>query len=251
MDFADKRILVTGSGRGIGKAAARAFLERGARVAINDKTDDLVKTAIEELGGGNDLVAAPGDVSTAAGCKGLVSTVLRSFGGLDVLVNSAGVVRLGPAETFDETEWDRIVDTNLKGVFFTTIAALPTLRESKGNVVNLASESGLIGNPFCVVYCASKGGVVLMSRALALEMAPDVRVNCVCPGTVDTEMGREIAEASGDAEAYMQQQYDYYPMKRVASPEEIATGILYLASSDAAFITGTTLSIDGGITAGH
>ena len=90
-----------------------------------------------------------------------------------------------------------------------------------------------------------------MSRALALEVAPDVRVNCVCPGTADTEMGREIAEASGDAAAYMQQQYDYYPMKRVATPEEIATGILYLASSDASFITGTTLSIYGGNTAGH
>ncbi len=252
MDWTDKRVLVMGGSRGIGRAAAAAFHERGARVAINGRTGPSAAAAIAALGGGDRLVAAPGDVATAAGCEAIVGAALAGLGGLDVLVNSAGVGRTGPIEDFDEAAWDETLDVNLKGTFFCIRAALAALREAKGNVVNLASDAGLIGELGLTVYCASKGGVVNMTRALALELAPDVRVNCVCPGYVDTDMvrrdGIERAEGVAAAERAV---IDYAPLKRIATPGEIATAIVYLASDDARFVTGAAFQIDGGSTAGH
>jgi len=251
MEFLDKRVLVTGSGRGIGFAIAKAFLDEGARVAINDRTMEAATPAIEKLSGGDRVVAAPGDLGTVPGCELAVKTAVDALGGLDVLINNAGVGRGRPIEDSDEAMWDAHVDVNLKGVFFCSRAALPELRKSKGNIVSTASDAGLMGCPGIVVYCASKGGVVNMTRAMALEVAPDVRVNCVCPGYVDTEMIRPKIETSPDPAAMRQSLADYAPVKRIASPEEIAQAFLYLASDKARFITGTALAIDGGTTAGH
>ena len=252
MDWTDKRVLVTGGSRGIGRAAAAAFHERGARVAINGRTAPSAAAAIAALGGGDRLVAAPGDVATAAGCEAIVGTALAGLGGLDVLVNSAGVGKTGPIEDFDEAAWDETLDVNLKGTFFCIRAALAALRDAKGNVVNLASDAGLIGELGLTVYCASKGGVVNMTRALALELAPDVRVNCVCPGYVDTDMvRRDGIERAEDVAAAERAVIDYAPLKRIATPGEIATAIVYLASDDARFVTGAAFQIDGGSTAGH
>lgn len=250
MNFDGKRVLITGATRGIGKATAEAFLESGARVAVNGRTTESVARAIAELGG-EPIVAAPGDVATAQGCRAVVATALDGLGGLDVLVNNAGLYRSGPAESFDEAEWDRIVDTNLKGTFFCTMAALDGLRAAGGNVVNLASESGLMGHPDAAVYCASKGGVVNMTRALALELAPDVRVNCICPGGVDTEMLRDDLAQGGDLEGALAEVRDHSPMKRLASAGEIAGSILFLASDAARNVTGAAWQTDGGSTAGH
>ncbi len=252
MDWTDKRVLVTGGSRGIGRAAAAAFHGRGARVAINGRTDPSAAAAIAALGGGDRLVAAPGDVATAAGCEAAVGAAVAGLGGLDVLVNSAGVGKTGTIEDFDEAAWDETLDVNLKGTFFCIRAALAALREAKGNVVNLASDAGLIGELGLTVYCASKGGVVNMTRALALELAPDVRVNCVCPGYVDTDMvRRDDIEQADDPTAAEQAIIDYAPLKRIATPGEIATAIVYLASDDARFVTGAAFQIDGGSTAGH
>ncbi len=252
MDWTGKRVLVTGGSRGIGRAAAAAFHARGARVAINGRTASSAAAAITALGGGDRLVAAPGDVATAAGCEAIVGAALTGLGGLDVLVNSAGVGKSGPIEDFDEAAWDETLDINLKGTFFCIRAALAALREAKGNIVNLASDAGLIGELGLTVYCASKGGVVNMTRALALELAPDVRVNCVCPGYVDTDMvRRDGIEQAEDAAAAEQAITDYAPLKRIGTPGEIATAILYLASDDARFVTGAALQIDGGSTAGR
>ncbi len=146
---------------------------------------------------------------------------------------------------------DEIWVTNMKGTFFCTRAALGALRASKGSIVNLSSESGLIGQPGSAIYCASKGGVTLMTRSLALELAPEVRINCVCPGWVDTDMAREYLEANKGRAATRQEQDDAAPMKRMATAAEVAKAIAYLASDDAGFITGSALSIDGGSTAGH
>ncbi len=252
MDWTDKRVLVTGGSRGIGRAAAAAFHERGARVAINGRTGPSAAAAIAALGGGDRLVAAPGDVATAAGCEAIVGVALAGLGGLDVLVNSAGIGRTGPIGDFDEAAWDETLDVNLKGTFFCIRAALTALREAGGNVVNLASDAGLIGELGLTVYCASKGGVVNMTRALALELAPDVRVNCVCPGYVDTDMvRRDGIERAEDVAAAERAVIDYAPLKRIATPGEIATAIVYLASDDARFVTGAAFQIDGGSTAGH
>ena len=251
IDLKDKRVLVTGGTRGIGRGAVEAFLESGARVAINGRTAESTAAAIAELGEGENLIAAPGDVATASGCKSITKTAINELGGLDILVNSAGVARLGPIEDFDEAAWDKTLDVNLKGTFFCIRSALAALRDSKGNIVNLASDAGLIGALDLVVYCASKGGVVNMTRAMALELAPDVRVNCVCPGYVDTDMvRRDGIEQAGDPVAQEQSLIDEAPLKRIATPGEIASAIIYLASDDARFVTGAAFQIDGGTTAG-
>ncbi len=252
MDFTGKRVLVTGGSRGIGYAVAEAFLAAGARVAVNGRTGQSANTALERLGGGPNLVAAPGDIGTVAGCESAVQTAVDAFGGLDILVNSAGIGSGRPIEDSDEAMWDAHVDVNLKGTFFCCRAALPALRESKGNIVNIASDAGLIGVPGITVYCASKGGVVNMTRAMALEVAPDVRVNTVCPGYVDPDMiRRDHIDKKDDPAAAEQRMIDYAPLKRIATPAEISQSVLYLASFDARFITGAALAIDGGSTAGH
>jgi NAD(P)-dependent dehydrogenase (short-subunit alcohol dehydrogenase family) len=245
-------VLVTGGTRGIGRATVAAFLEAGARVAVNGRTSDSTAAAVAALGSPDGLLAAPGDVATAAGCEAIVAAAIRGLGGLDVLVNSAGVVQYAPIEAFDEAAWDRIVDTNLKGAFFCVREALPALRESRGNVVSLGSDAGLIGELNLIVYCASKGGIVNMTRAMALELAPTVRVNCVCPGFVDTDMvRRDGIDLADDPAAAEQEMIGYAPLKRIATPDEIATAILYLASDHARNVTGAAFQIDGGSTAGH
>ena len=198
------------------------------------------------------MVAASDDIGTVPGCESVVKTANDAFGGLDILVNSAGIGSGRPIEDSDEAMWDAHVDVNLKGTFFCCRAALPALRTSHGNIVNIASDAGLIGVPGITVYCASKGGVVNMSRAMALEVAPDVRVNCVCPGYVDTDMiRRDHIDKKDDPAAAEQRMIDYAPMKRIAMPVEISQGVLYLASFEARFVTGAALPIDGGSTAGH
>ena len=250
MDFTDKRVLVTGATRGIGHEIARNFLDAGARVAINGSSEQSVSAAMEKLSGYENTVAAPGNIGTVAGCELTVETAIEAFGGLDVLVNNAGVGAGRPIADCDEAMWDAHCDVNLKGLFFCCRAALPELRKSNGNIVNIASDAGLIGVPGITVYCGTKGGVVNMSRAMALEIAPDVRVNCVCPGYVDTDMIRISAKKKPDPEAYWQKMIDYAPLKRIASTDEIAHAVMYLASDHARFITGTSLAIDGGTTAG-
>jgi NAD(P)-dependent dehydrogenase (short-subunit alcohol dehydrogenase family) len=251
MDFTDKRVLVTGASRGIGFEIATAFLTAGARVAINGSTEQTVGKAMERLGNSERTVAAPGNIGTVAGCELAVSTAVQAFGGLDVLVNNAGVGAGRPIEECDEAMYDAHADVNLKGLFFCCRAALPELRKSRGNIVNIGSDAGLMGVPGITVYCGTKGGVVNMTRAMALEIAPDVRVNCICPGYVDTDMIRISIAKRPDPAAAEQKMIDYAPLKRIASTQEIAHAVLYMASHEARFITGASLPIDGGASAGR
>jgi NAD(P)-dependent dehydrogenase (short-subunit alcohol dehydrogenase family) len=250
MDFTDKRVLVTGSSRGIGFEIASAFLDAGARVAIHGTSEQSVGAAMGRLGESEHTIAAPGNIGTVAGCESAVGTAIEAFGGLDILVNNAGVGAGRPIADCDEAMWDAHADVNLKGLFFCCRAAIPELRKSNGNIVNIASDAGLMGVPGITVYCGTKGGVINMSRAMALEIAPDVRVNCVCPGYVETDMIRDSINKRADPAAARQKMVDYAPLKRIASTEEIAHAVLYLASYEARFITGTSLAIDGGSTAG-
>jgi len=251
MDFAGKQVLITGASRGIGYATAQEFLALGARVAVNGRTEQSVATAIPELGGGERLGAAPGSVATVDGCVAIVRAAVDALGGLDVLVNSAGVSIDSTIEKTDEAIWDETLDVNLKGTFFCIRSALPELRKSGGAIVNMASVAGLQGSAEGSAYCSSKGGVVNLTRALAMELAPDIRVNCVCPGWVDTDMlRRDYVDLADDPAAAEHEAIEESPLKRVATPEEIAKAIAYLASHDARFMTGVALPLDGGMSAG-
>jgi NAD(P)-dependent dehydrogenase (short-subunit alcohol dehydrogenase family) len=245
LSFEGKRVLVTGGSKGIGRATVEAFREAGARVAVNGRTTESTAEGIAALGG-NDLIAAPGDIGTAAGCEAVVGAALDAFGGLDVLVNSAGVAMARSIETCDESFWDEIIDINLKGTFFCIRAAVPALRESRGSIVNVASTSGLAGDPNLSVYCASKAGVVMLTKALAAEFAPEVRVNSVCPGWVYTDMAKRYINKSDDPAAALAGINAESPMGRIARPDEIAASILYLSSEAAGIVTGANLTIDGG-----
>lgn len=251
-DFSGKSVLVTGAGRGLGLAVARAFHEAGARVAINDRTAESVSAAIATLGGGSRLVAAPADLATAAGCEKAVKQATDAFGGLDVLVNNAAVNIEKPADATDDAHWDLHLAVVLKAPFFCTRAALPALRPRKGCVINVASELGLHAIPNNVAYITAKHGVLAMTRALAIELAPaGVRVNAICPGTMDTELMKECAADSGDPAAYYRAFNAYHPVGRIAAPEEIAAFLLCLASPAASFLTGAAIPVDGGSTAGR
>ena len=202
-DFSGKTILVTGAARGLGLKIAAAFHGRGGMVMLNDLDAGRIAQAIASLGGGERLAPAAADISTVAGCESIVDASLKRFGRLDVVVNNAAINWEMPIEAHTEEIWDKHLDTILKGSFFITRAAIPALKSSKGNVVNIASELGLRPIINNVAYCAAKGGLVNMTRALAVELAPAIRVNCVCPGSMDTELMRECADASGDRQGLL------------------------------------------------
>ena len=245
MSFEGKRVLVTGGSRGIGRATVEAFREAGARVAVNGRTAESTAEGIAAMDD-NGLIAAPGDIGTVAGCETVVGAALDALGGLDVLVNSAGVAKARSIEACDEEFWDEVIDINLKGTFFCIRAAAAALRESRGSIVNVSSTSGLTGDANLSTYCASKGGVVLLTKALSAEFAPEVRINCVCPGWVDTDMAKVYINNSDDPAAARAEIDAESPMGRIARPDEIAASILYLTSDAAGIVTGAVLPVDGG-----
>ena len=245
MDFAGKKVLVTGATRGIGRATTQAFLKAGATVAVNARKPEGVAAFIDDLGG-KGMVAAPGDLSTVGVCESVATTALDGLGGLDYLVNNAGLYAVAPMADCDEATWDRLNDINVKATFFLSRALLPALRESSGAIVNLGSSAGLAGSALTTVYCATKGAVVNLTRAMAQELAPDIRVNCVCPAVIATEMGAQNLEIFNKPGATIEDLKAWYPLKRIGTAEEVAEAILFLCSPAAAFMTGSMLAMDGG-----
>jgi 3-oxoacyl-[acyl-carrier protein] reductase len=245
MDFSGKRVLITGSTSGIGLATAEMFHAAGARVAINGRTDEAVRGAIQDLGGAN-FVAAAGNLATVAGCESVVATAIDGLGGLDCLVNNAEIGSLSRMSDVTEAHWDEVIDLNLRAAMFCTKSALKALRASKGSIVMVSFTGGLMAGPSeNFVYSVSKAGLVGLSRSLAIELAADnVRVNCVCLGHIDTPVTQDRNNATnGSIERFVRAST---PLGRLGTTRECAASIVYFASDDATYCTGSTLVNDGG-----
>lgn len=247
----NKVVVISGGNTGIGRAISVRFAEEGAVVVIAARNADRAQETIEmveQAGSKGYFVAC--DVTDIDQCKNLIQETVDRCGKLDVLVNNAGIIYRN--RTVKETtpeEWQKTFDVNVNGAFYLSKFAIPHLEASKGNIVNVASYVGLVGFQGTAAYCASKGALVQLTRAMALDHAGDgVRVNCVCPGSVHTEMITSAWEAYG--EGAEQVWASKHPLGRIAQPQEVADVILYLASAESSFLTGVALPVDGGITAG-
>ena len=245
-------VLVSGATGGIGSAIVRRFATSGWQVAATD----LDRQRLEALDASGIVARVPGDVRGAEACRAIVGQAAAITGRIDAVVNAAGVWREGPVEACSEADFDLVVDVNLKGTFFLCAAAIPHLKRTQGCIVNISSDAGRQGNTGAAAYCASKGGVTIFTRALALELAPaGVRANVVSPGDVETPMLRFQAEAygGGQPEAYLRGLLDKYPQgarARFIQPAEIAELVFFLCTPAAAAITGADLAIDQGYSAG-
>ena len=237
-----KIAIVTGGSTGIGRATAEKYLEYGAEVIIANRSAETGRMTAEELG--CDFVQC--DVAEYEQVEALVEATVEEYGRLDVMVNNAGIGRVGTVEDMSLEDWHDVMRINLNGVMHGTRAALPQLTESDGCVVNIASIYGLVAGPSATAYATAKGGIVNFTRSVAVDYAKQsVRVNSICPGFVDTPM---TEPAFGDEEFY-EYVHGQTPMGRVAQPEEIAGLAMFLASEEASYITGANIPVDGGWTA--
>ncbi len=249
MRFENKVALITGGTSGIGLAVARLLMQEGARVLLMARDKLRGKEAEEILSsGGGQAIFIQGDVTSAEDCQRCVKKTVDVFGRLDILFNNAGIIYVNKnlVDTSEE-EWDATVDSNLKGTFLMSKYAIPYIAKRGGAIVNNASIFGLNGGGGVAAYCAAKGGVINLTRAMAIDHAPqNIRVNCVCPGSVDTPLLEKEMDDLGGRETQRPRFASRHPMNRIATPEEVAHAVAFLASDDASFITGTALSVDGG-----
>jgi NAD(P)-dependent dehydrogenase (short-subunit alcohol dehydrogenase family) len=250
--FEGKVVLVSGAAGGVGSAVARLLRRAGADLALTSTHPQRLAALAADLS----VQAIVADMTKVADCRRIVDEAVATHGRLDALVNCAGAWTEGESDRVTEEDWDRCIDVNLKGAFFLCSRAIPALKATRGAIVNVGSDAGVIGNSRCAVYCASKGGLVTMGKALALELAPfGVRVNTVCPSDIATPMLQRQAEVfgGGDPQAYLDRLLLRYPQRepRFIDPQEVAHLIAFLLAAPAAPITGATLSMDFGITAGY
>ncbi|MFQ5816659.1 MAG: SDR family NAD(P)-dependent oxidoreductase [Terriglobia bacterium] len=252
MRLQNKVALITGAGTGIGRACAELFAREGAAVVLAGRRSqslEEVQRAITAAGGR--ALAQPCDVSRAADVKRLITRAVETVGGLNVVVNNAGLWLAATAEETSEADWDAIINVNLKGVFLVSRTAIPALRRAGGgSIINIGSILGLVGMKRRVAYAASKGGVTLLTRALALDLGPDnIRVNCICPGIVETPLVETLLRQSGDPEAERRRRIEQLPVGRIGQPEDVAHLALYLASDESSWMTGAAIPLDAGFTA--
>jgi NAD(P)-dependent dehydrogenase (short-subunit alcohol dehydrogenase family) len=241
-----KAAVITGATGGIGRVACRAFCDEGAAVLGVDLADG--RGLEDELrGAGFRFEFAQCDVSSSTEVASLAEHVRGRFDGLDVLVNNAGVIVGRPLVETTDDEWDRIIGVNLRGTFLTMRALVPLMAGRQASIVNMSSGLGLVGAELLTAYSASKGGVIMLTKSAALELGPDIRVNAICPGVVDTPMPRQINAEAG--EEFMRGLEEIHVAKRLARPEEIVAVAVFLASDEASFVTGAAIPVDSGVTA--
>jgi len=251
--FKDRVILITGAAGGVGSATAELLGSLGAKLALTDYKIDALKEQAASL----NALGIQANISSVADCQCVLAATLTHYHRLDALINCAGVWVEGDTSEATEEEWDRCIDVNLKGTFFMCSKAIPALKKSRGAILNISSDAGVVGNPGVAIYCASKGGVTLLSRSLALELAPfGVRVNALCPSDIMSPMLQYQAEryGNGDIEGYFNNLLKNYPQggnSRFIEPHEVASYVAYLLSPMAEPITGATVMLDFGVTAGY
>jgi len=247
MDFTGKVALITGAASGMGAATAREFRAAGGQVVIVDRNDQLAGQVAREIEAGPPVI---GDVSDSAFCNRAVETTLDRHGRLDVLVNAAGIIVRADALNTSDEQWQRVMNVNVNGVFFMSRAAVgPMKKQGYGVIINFGSIWGGVGAAGVIAYCASKGAVHQITRAMALDYVNDgIRINAVCPGEVNTPMLASERSEPVTPEL-MQQLADTVPMGRLAEPVEIARVVLFMASDAASYMTGTMVNVDAGYTA--
>ena len=247
-DLKNKVVIITGARRGMGRSHALKLAEAGAKVVVADiSKEDCQKVADEIQKNKGEAISVKCDVSKKEEVENMVGQAIDKWGKVDVLVNNAGVIKFKPFIELTEEEWDRTLDVNLKGYFLCAqAAAKEMIKKKSGIIINIASvEMGQVGNgmPNIVDYCASKGGVVAMTEALTVELAPyNIRVNAISPGAIETPM----SEAAKENPQLLEQVLAKIPMRRMGKPEEVSNLVLFLASDESSYINGSTIVIDGG-----
>ena len=253
MSFTGKTAIITGGASGMGKATAVALAKNGANVVIADINTEMAQEVIAEIvDSGGKAVSFITDVTRMAEVKELIDKTLERFGRIDYLCNSAGLQTYGTVETTDEALWDKTMDVNLKSMFLTAKCCIPEMRKQGGGaIVNITSVQGIRSQRNAFAYGTSKGAVISMTRAMALDYAPyNIRVNCICPGAIDTPMLRFGAGEHGDVEEVLEEWGSHHPIGRIGQPEEIANTVLFLLSDQSSFMIGQPVIVDGGLTSG-
>jgi NAD(P)-dependent dehydrogenase (short-subunit alcohol dehydrogenase family) len=242
MEFEGKRVLVTGGTRGVGRSIVEEFLKAGARVAVNGASEASVDDALAQIGGAGSAVAAPGDLGTVEGCRHTVEATLDALGGIDTLVNNAGINRDSPLLEMGEEDWDQVLNVNLKGpMLLTQLAGKAMLGGAGGQIINISAVTGVRARANAVNYCCSKAGLLMLTKCAALELGPKVRVNAIALGFVHSRLAEEIYSDEQLADIVAKT-----PVRRMAEPREVADLVLFLASEKSAFVTGQTIIQDGG-----
>ncbi len=253
MKLKDKVAIITGSAKGIGKGCALVFAEEGANVVIVDidikAGEQTVREIVERNG---KAIFINTDLRSSEQVQSMIGSVINTYGQIDILFNNAGYHYSKNIEVTSEEEWDFIINTNLRSVFLCSKYSIPHLRKTKGCIINMSSMVGLIGQSNAGAYSASKGGIVAMTKGMALDFAKDgIRVNCICPGWVETPLVEDWFSQQPDPQKAKEYIYSVHPLNRIASSEEIGKAAAFLASSEASFITGIAMPVDGAVSLGY
>jgi len=249
----NKVALITGGASGIGKATALLLAREGASIVIGDLNRDAGEAAAQEIvGAGGRAIFVSANVTSADDGRRLVDRTIGEFGKVNILFNNAGIIRRAAITELGEDDWDRVMDVNVKSIYLLSREVIPVMvKAGGGSIINTASGWGISAGPKAAVYCASKGAVVLLTKAMAIDHGPqNIRVNCICPGDTDTAMLRNEAQQLGEVTEKFLAASAQRPLGRMGKPEEIAQAVLYLASDASSFVTGTALVVDGGGLAG-